>query len=175
MLRAIHHKNYRQQKTGDIIMVYKVTGTVDEINDYMNVTAARRGRTVEDLPRSEDKDKAPLFQINFTQMDRNGDTAEGSYNLLKNHTGDRYFHDTTGDIIRKQLEEAEDVRKAKALIKAELQLGLRVAPRNVGRPAAKVNPTVAEPTTTAAEEMINDIEGKTKVVEVAEGVENLAD
>lgn len=175
MLRAIHNNNYRQQKTGNIIMVFKVTGTVDEINDYLNVTAARRGRTIEDLPRSEDKDKAPLFQMNFTQMDRNGETAQGVYNLIKNHAGDRYFADTTGDLIRKQAEEAEDVRKAKAQIKAELQLGLRVAPRN-GAQAPRINTAIAEPTTTAAEEMIAEITNAgAKVVEVAAGNEDLVD
>lgn len=168
-LKAIQHSQYK--KAGKTILTYKVSGTVAELEKYVEVCAAGIGKIPAEWMRSEDKDKAPLFFLSASNEIRFGRVPKASYTLDLKRDGSGYFINTQNDDM---------ARWARIGANQELEMGKQLAARELGtventpvaRPMVNNEPAVKE--ATDAEKMINEINNPlTKIAEVAAGNEGL--
>lgn len=154
-MKATYSSQYRKKDTGDKIFTYKVTGTNDEIIHYTACQEANSNKVPGSWPMDGN---SPLFYVNVTKLMQFGIAPKKQLDLIFNQEGTRVFEDTSRADLLEAEELAIDIRKNKANIMAEVQLGLRtMAIRQISAVAQFENkqatPAVqnAEPATLADE------------------------
>lgn len=165
MLKATSISKYR--RPSGWILVYAVTGTAAEVEEYTNIMSAGVNKTPDQW--SKTPTGAPLFYLPEMNLLREGKRAKPQYNLVKSFDNTRFFIDTTNE---------DNARNARVMAAAELEEGKLLAQIGLGlltvgnrQPAAAPAIIPAQPAPAhadIADDIADDVEG-------GEGVESLND
>jgi len=124
-MKAVYHSQYRKPGTRALMFTYVITGTRQEIDDYILVQEAATGRAAGTWPKDE-VTGAPLWWLNTDIEKRNGNMPKQSYTLIFNRDKTRIIRDDSAE----QMAAFTRINKIKeeklAILQAEIELGLRV-------------------------------------------------
>lgn len=173
MLKAVFNGKYRKRSTGNLMYTYKVTGPKAEQDEFVTIMALQANR---DAATWQVVDNCPLHWVNVTQRMKNGQPAPiGSFNLLKNNASTNFIIDDTAQELRENERLADKILDAKAMVMAEIQLGIRGRGTTVNAPVTTTTTQAALPAGTNAldEELAAIQTAEHKTAEVPAGQEEL--
>lgn len=154
MLKATWNSKYLKGR--NTMYTYKVTGTAPEIAQYIAVQEASANREPGSWPKLG---TLPLFFINVTQMLKQGNTPELSYNLIFNQDSTRVFLDNSATELADWVQIKEAKLRAVGEHQARLMMGIDKA--QVGTTVA--TPAIAVPA--GEPDLLDDMKNK-----IGEGV-----
>jgi len=169
-LKATAVSKYR--RPSGWVLVYAVSGTIAELDEYVAIMAARANKTIDQWQRTPAG--APLYFIQLNNLLRNGDVPQPQYDLVKSHDGLNIYTDTTKQENARNLRLMAKQEDAEAQIMAEIRLGVRTIS---AQPTAVRTPPTVTPTTKSddiADTIVDNLGEEAEVVETeAAGTETL--
>lgn len=118
----------QHRKGGAMILKYRVTGPVAEINKYNEVVSARVQRPIDELPKTNDDRKDPIYFLREDIVLAEGNAPSSSITLELNFGGTQFIR--VKSAVEQQQEWArlqEATFNAQAKILAERRLGVSAA------------------------------------------------
>lgn len=124
-MKATYNSQYISKKQV-LTFTYRVTGTVAELQEYVACQEANTGRAAGTWPMIEN---TPLFFLAIPTLTSRGEVPQAQYTLIFNQDKSRVIRDNSAAQLESwaRINDLKEAKKAE--IMAELELGLRVAPR----------------------------------------------